>query len=490
MAVVALATFRDYGLSWDDYTHAEYGDLLLAFYASGFTDQRALSFVNLYYYGGGFDLLGALAAKLLPFSVFETRRLIGAAVGIIGMLVTWRVGRRVGGSLAGLIALLLLATCPLYVGHMFMNPKDSPFAVAMAILLLGLVRAFEQYPKPSPATNALVGAGFGLSIGSRIMGAFGAINALAALALTFAVEARRDGIRTAGARIGRFVVALLPAMLLAYAVMALVWPWAVVNPLNPFRAVEYFAHFFEEPWEELFGGALISVPDMPRSYVPTLFALKLPEIFSLLGFGGMAGAFVAAARRDVAVNHRAVYLIVALAAALPIAITVALRPAMYNGIRHFVFVLPPLAVLGGLAACWLTDAMRRWRFALAFAAGIFLLGIALPVIAMTRLHPYEYTHFNWLAGGVAHGAAPLHARLLGARLQTGVARPAREAQGRDQAHRPALEDRGLRSAPLAAGRARARFRDDMGPPGRRLRDDARRLLLREARCTDHCRRRA
>ena len=65
MTVVALATFRDYGLSWDDYTHAEYGDLLLAFYASGFKDQRALSFVNLYYYGGGFDLLSALAAKAL-----------------------------------------------------------------------------------------------------------------------------------------------------------------------------------------------------------------------------------------------------------------------------------------------------------------------------------------------------------------------------------------------------------------------------------------
>ena len=47
-AVVALATFRDYGLGWDDYTHAEYGDLLLALYASGFTDRRALSWVNLY----------------------------------------------------------------------------------------------------------------------------------------------------------------------------------------------------------------------------------------------------------------------------------------------------------------------------------------------------------------------------------------------------------------------------------------------------------
>ena len=83
---------------------------------------------------------------------------MGAAVGILGLFVTWRMGRRVGGPLAGLIALLLLATCPLYVGHMFMNPKDAPFAVAMAILLLGLVRAFEQYPKPSMATDALVGA--------------------------------------------------------------------------------------------------------------------------------------------------------------------------------------------------------------------------------------------------------------------------------------------------------------------------------------------
>jgi len=55
VGVLALLSFRDYGLSWDDYVHAEYGDLLLSFYASGFRDQRALSWVNLYYYGGGFD---------------------------------------------------------------------------------------------------------------------------------------------------------------------------------------------------------------------------------------------------------------------------------------------------------------------------------------------------------------------------------------------------------------------------------------------------
>jgi hypothetical protein len=191
-------------------------------------------------------------------------------------------------------------------------------------------------------------------------------------------------------------------MLLAYAVMALVWPWSVVDPFNPFRAVEYFSHFFEKPWEELYDSRLIPVPDMPRDYVPMLLALKLPVILSVLGFGGAAGALIAASRRDVATSRRAVFLLLTLAAVLPLAITVALRPAMYNGIRHFVFVLPPLAVLGGLAGVALANAApRRWRFAPILVAAVVAIGIAFPVVAMARLHPYEYTHFNWLAGGVA-----------------------------------------------------------------------------------------
>ena len=109
VAIAAALTFRDYGLGWDDYTHSEYGDLLLALYGSGFTDTRALSFVNLYMYGGGFDMAAALAAKILPFGLFETRRLIGAVVGIVGLFVTWRLGRRIGGPIAGPITAQLQA---------------------------------------------------------------------------------------------------------------------------------------------------------------------------------------------------------------------------------------------------------------------------------------------------------------------------------------------------------------------------------------------
>src|SRR6201995_4499731 len=170
VSLIAGLTFRDYGLGWDDYTHAEYADLLLRMYGSGFKDTGAPPFASLYMYGGGFDMAAALLHKVIPLELFETRRLLGAVVGIIGLAVTWRLGRRGGGPLGGLAALLLLALCPTFYGHMFMNPKDAPFAVAMVILMLGLVRLAEEYPHPSPRTVLITGLGAGLSIGSRILG--------------------------------------------------------------------------------------------------------------------------------------------------------------------------------------------------------------------------------------------------------------------------------------------------------------------------------
>ncbi len=401
VAIIAALTFRDYGLGWDDYVHAEYGGLLVNLYSSGFTDERALSFVNLYAYGGGFDLLSALAAKVLPLGLFETRRLMGAIVGLVGIVLTWRLGRRVGGPLAGLIAVALLATCPLYYGNMYINAKDAPFAVAMVFLTLSLVRALEEYPRPSPINCAMVGGAVGLAIGTRVLGGVAIFNVLAAFGLLVVIEARREGIRKAGISLGQFVVRLAPALLLGYAVMAIVWPWSVTEPLNPLRAAEYFSHFFEKPWNELFDGMVVPVPEMPRRYVPTLFLLKEPEVFLLLGVGGAAGALVVALRRDIAPTRRAILVLLAFAAMFPIALATLTKPAMYNGIRHFVFLAPAMAALGGLAGAWIAEQLwRAWRPAAAFAAAALLVGLFLPVREMVKLHPYQYTHFNVISGGI------------------------------------------------------------------------------------------
>jgi 4-amino-4-deoxy-L-arabinose transferase-like glycosyltransferase len=401
IAVVAEITFRDYGLGWDDYTHSQYGDLLLKLYGSGFADTRALSFVNLYKYGGGFDMAAALAAKVLPFGLFETRRLIGAAIGILGLFVTWRLGRRIGGPGAGLIALVLLAACPLFYGHMFMNAKDAPFATAMAVLLLGLVRAFDEYPRPDARTVVLAGVGLGLAFGSRVLAGLAAPVGLAALIFVVIVEANAGGWKVATQRCGQFLWTLLPALALGYLIMGLLWPWSIHSPLNPLHAAEYFDTFFEKPWDELYEGRLIPVLNMPASYLPHLFMLKLPEVMLALGLIGTLGAFAAAARPSVTVNRRAGLILVALSPILPIVLAMLMRPALYNGLRHFVFVVPPIAALGGLGAAWIVERVRPYgKAALTALAAIFVGAVALPVSDMVRLHPYEYTAFNWLSGGV------------------------------------------------------------------------------------------
>src|SRR5882762_10335388 len=235
VALVAALTFHDYGLGWDDYTHAEYADLLLRMYGSGFKDTGALSFANLYMYGGGFDMVAALLHKVIPLELFETRRLVGAVVGVIGLAVTWRLARRIGGPRAGLAALLLLALCPIYYGHMFMNPKDAPFAVAMIILMMGLVRLAEEYPQPSPRTILIVGLGAGLSIGSRILGGLALVYALAGFVPLFVDEIRTHGARGAARRFLRVVYVLMPGLILGYLVMGLIWPWSIMEPDNPFQ---------------------------------------------------------------------------------------------------------------------------------------------------------------------------------------------------------------------------------------------------------------
>ncbi|MDD1526876.1 hypothetical protein C7U92_02045 [Bradyrhizobium sp. WBOS7] len=401
VAVVAGLTFRDYGLGWDDYTHAEYADLLLRMFGSGFKDNAALSFANLYMYGGGFDMVAALLHKIIPLELFETRRLVGAIVGVIGLAVTWRLGRRIGGPLAGLAALLLLALCPIFYGHMFMNPKDAPFAVAMIILMLGLVRLAEEYPQPSPRTILIVGLGAGLALGCRVLGGLALVYAMLGFIPLFLEELRSQGLRESARRFAHVVYVLLPGLAFGYLLMGLLWPWSIMEPGNPFQALTYFSHFFEKPWKEMFDGAIVSVPDMPWSYLPTLFALQLPEVMLVLMAGAVFGTFAMLARDKVPARRKTIMLMLTLAATLPLAIAMVKRPALYNGIRHFVFVIPPMAVLGGVAFARAMERLRAnhrtWQ---PVVLATFCFGLALPLAEMIRLHPYQYTHFNHIAGTV------------------------------------------------------------------------------------------
>ena len=144
----------------------------------------------------------------------------------------------------------MLALCPTFYGHMFMNPKDAPFAVAMVILMLGLVRLAEEYPSPSPRTILIVGLGAGLSIGCRILGGLALVYAVVGFVPLLLEEFARTG-RARGSRIASPMssTCCCPAWSFGYLVMGLIWPWSIMEPGQSVPGADLFLALLREAVE-------------------------------------------------------------------------------------------------------------------------------------------------------------------------------------------------------------------------------------------------
>src|SRR5580692_9333709 len=74
--VLVACTFRDYAISNDEEVQQRYGEMIVAYYASGFVDQALFHFRDLYLYGGLFDVIAFGIEKLLPLDPYDVRHLL------------------------------------------------------------------------------------------------------------------------------------------------------------------------------------------------------------------------------------------------------------------------------------------------------------------------------------------------------------------------------------------------------------------------------
>lgn len=400
IAVLVVTTFRDYGISWDEEVQNTYGDMLIAFYRSGFHDRSAMHYLNLYYYGGFFDMVAALLNLVSPLGVYVTRHFLGGIFLLFGLAGAWRLVRLLAGERAALLAIVMLALNPILYGHSFINPKDAPLAWLFVWVIYYACRAIEE-GRPRAATIVGFGVSVGLAFGTRVLAAPLIVYILVVLAVGAVMNRWRPALGTNP--IGRTTCGLLMAAPLAYVVMGIFWPWAIINPLNPYLALHEFTNF---PWKGwlLFNGEMMPAINLPRDYLLMFLFYQLPEhtlgglIFAAIGAANVwlrRGEALFADRRTLQ------YLILIQAAVVPVIAFVVLRPTVYNGMRHFLFVVPPLVILAAIG--WeklIQAAMARWRVS-GLALGMALAALLLWQLArMISLHPYEYVAYNSIPGGV------------------------------------------------------------------------------------------
>ncbi|HRQ22231.1 MAG TPA: hypothetical protein PLF42_02280 [Anaerolineales bacterium] len=154
--LAGLLTFNRYGESWDDLSLQKYAAKSLNAYAT-FPQEGIVNLTreDLGFYGPFFimltDVLSKSLSAILPFSLPDLRHLIYFLTYFAGVLAFHSIAKRWLSDLPALGATLLFALQPVFWGHAFINPKDTPFLSLFLLSISFGMRAFDSLKLDSPA---------------------------------------------------------------------------------------------------------------------------------------------------------------------------------------------------------------------------------------------------------------------------------------------------------------------------------------------------
>ena len=409
--LMVIFTFRDYGIAWDEHLHLQYGKYLVDYYLgllSGHPDLKATTYSNLYVYGGAYDLFTAILEKLInhfvPIREIEFHHLINGLIGVIGILGAWATARLLAGYKAAFWAAIFLSIIPVYYGHMFFNPKDIPFAVGYIWSLYFLFRVLKNRQKMTWIGILLLGVSIGITSAIRVgglilIGYFG-------LGLIWNYWITRPAQSPVNFR-DLLIKVLLPAvitLIISWGVMLAFWPWSQQNPIaNPFHALFRLSEI-EGPSVVLYRGIFFPTNKLPLDYIFGYFAVTLPELLIAMLLIGLV-IFIQSLLRQKNIFSSPTFkfvgcILLVLSVLIPPLIAILANTILYDGIRHFLFVIPPLACLAGITFETMLDriSLRRRNLAIVIQGMVGIL-LIYQVSLLVSLHPYEYIYYNSLVGG-------------------------------------------------------------------------------------------
>ncbi len=282
---------------------------------------------------------------------------------------------------------IFLLLTPRLFGHVPANPKDMPFAV---MYLVGIASIFllprDKYPY---LRVALIGGIFGVTQSFRIIGF-----SIYGLLILYDVYDFLKKEPITKKKIVDFVfnevlfVGLVGTV--AMFIMTITWPYIGSNFFKNFLDILDSSKSY--PWigEVLFAGQRVLSNDLPLRYLPTWILITTPLFILFFGTYALVRGF----RTNF--KHPLIFISV-IALFLNLSMYFLLKPVLYDGLRHFLFVLPIIAFLGSIGFIELLKNFSAVRY---IGIVIFVVGSVGVLVSYGHLHPYQYVYFNSLTGGL------------------------------------------------------------------------------------------
>lgn len=343
-------------------------------------------------YGAAFDTIAVRTGDFLLNKRRWVKETIAAhhvpvvVVSTLSLATVFLLGASAYGLACGYASQLALLLMPQFVGHSQNNLKDQPVAFFFALAMLAFLVALRR---GSLWRWALAGCLGGLAYAVKINGIF--VLPVAGLwALPFILREPR--------RIPLWVLRFAVATAAYVATVPLLWPYYRTHTLSHFR--ETVAAFREHVFNEIvfYMGQHAPAREVPWHFPFVMIGVNTPLLQLSLAILGLA--LLVKLLVKLRLDEAGPLLLFAVWLFLPIVVQVASGVPRCDGVRHYLYLLPALALLAGTAA------VRIWRWAEerrlgppALRAALFALPVLLLARTMVTYHPYEVVFFNSLAGG-------------------------------------------------------------------------------------------
>lgn len=389
---------RDYGISGDEFVDQRHSGYVIDYFTKGDSAALYQPKTALHLYGIGVQVVAEAICQVTGADdIFMTRHAINGIIGALGILVTGLLAMRWGGSLCGLLAVLMMFFTPRYFGHSMNNLKDLPFAVGYVMSLYYFIRLFDRYPyfKLRHMLGAVVG--LFLSLGTR-SGGLMLFPCLVMYGGFFYMQ--KVGIREFY-KFGRYrqdITRILNAILLVivagYIVSILLWPYALEKPFTGVtQSLKQFTNF-SVSLRTIFEGKQMMSSMLPWNYAPKYLLIGVPLV-TVIGFFAY-WIYVIVRRKEFSL----ISFFLLFSAVFPVFWVIYKNSNLYGGIRHLLFVMPVMVVV---AARFWSLMIERKAIAVKVTAIVVWLGLlCLPVIHMVKNHPNDYVYFNEFVGGLKH----------------------------------------------------------------------------------------
>lgn len=380
--LLQLTQLSQYGATWDEPLHRNWGHLFDVFLRSGDREVLRLMPGNGIEYGPVYYLLGYWLSgwliSVFALPLFEASHVLNLLTASIAVGCVFAFARSIAGKKIAWLSLMFFVLFPQFIAHAHYNPKDIPLLLAVLIASHVFLKAINQYSnKLFILSGFLFGAAVALKISALLMGP-----AVLVAYLVWLFDRKRTGMISVKKEVSMLLLAIA-AFLIG---LILLWPTAWGDLLLIPRAIRFFLTSDYWPGTVLFFGNQYGGAELPWYYTMLEYVMAMPVamlVFLVSGFGFPVRSLVRR-KRLAACSFLILWI------AIPMLLSMKSGLVRYDGMRQFFFTLPAVAIVAAMGLDWILGRIDK-----SLVAWILVILVAISLVyEVAIIHPFEGSYRN------------------------------------------------------------------------------------------------